>query len=97
MWMGVPVVTLAGDLGVSRSGVSILSNIGMTDLIAKTAEEYVRVAADLAGDAGRVGRLRGTIRGMRKSPLMDARGFTASVEAGYRRVWKGWCEEGGAS
>ena len=59
LWMGVPVVTLAGDLGVSRSGVSILSNIGMTDLIAKTAEEYVRVAADLAGDAGRMGAVAG--------------------------------------
>jgi predicted O-linked N-acetylglucosamine transferase (SPINDLY family) len=97
LWMGVPVVTLAGDLGVSRSGVSILSNIGMTDLIARTPEEYVRMAADLAGDESRMVRLRGTIREqMKRSPLMDAIGFAAGVETAYRRVWRVWCEQAGA-
>ncbi len=96
LWMGVPVITLAGDLAVSRSGVSILSNIGLTELIAKTPEEYVQMAIDLAGDASRLGQLRGTIRGrMQRSPLMDARGFTADVEAGYRKVWRGWCGQWG--
>jgi protein O-GlcNAc transferase len=96
LWMGVPVITLAGDLAVSRSGVSILSNIGLADLIAKTPEEYIRMAADLAGDAGRLGQLRATIRErMQRSPLMDAKGFAADVEAGYRRVWRAWCEERG--
>jgi protein O-GlcNAc transferase len=98
LWMGVPVFTIAGDLAVSRSGVSILSNIGLTELIAKTPEEYLRMAIDLAGDADRLGRLRATIRErMQRSPLMDAIGFTEDVEAGYRRVWRTWCDAGGGA
>jgi protein O-GlcNAc transferase len=95
LWMGVPVITLAGDLAVSRSGVSILNNVGMTELIAKTPEEYIRMASDLAGDAARLSQLRATIRDrMQRSPLMDAIGFTADMEAAFRRVWRAWCNEG---
>jgi protein O-GlcNAc transferase len=98
LWMGVPVLTIAGDLAVSRSGVSILSNIGLTELIAKTPGEYVRMAIDLAGDAERLGRLRATIRErMQRSPLMDVIGFTEDVEAGYRRAWRTWCDAGGGA
>ena len=49
LWMGVPVVTLAGQTAVGRAGVSTLSNVGLTELIAHTPEEYVRIAAELAG------------------------------------------------
>ncbi len=46
LWMGVPVVTLRGETAVGRSGVSILTNLGMTELIAWDADEYIRIAAD---------------------------------------------------
>jgi protein O-GlcNAc transferase len=94
LWMGVPVVTLAGELGVTRSGVSIMNQIGLTEMIAKGPGEYVKLAVELAGDAGRLAELRGMIRGkMLKSPLMDAKGFAADVERGYREAWGKWCEE----
>ena len=45
LYMGVPIVTLAGRNGVSRGGVSILSQIGLTDLIAQSTDDYIRIAA----------------------------------------------------
>ena len=41
LWMGVPVITLAGRTGVGRSGVSILSNVGLPELIAPTPGQYI--------------------------------------------------------
>ena len=62
MWMGVPVIALAGTAGVQRVGVSTLSNTGLPELIADTPEQYIRIAADLAGDLPRLSAMR---QGMR--------------------------------
>jgi protein O-GlcNAc transferase len=92
-WMGVPVVTLVGKTVVGRAGVSQLSNLGLTELIANAADEYVRIAGELAGDLPRLAELRGTLRQrMEASPLMDAAGFTRGIEAAYRQMWRTWCE-----
>ena len=57
LWMGVPVITLAGRTAVGRGGVSILSNVGLTELIAQTPEQYVAIAVELAGDRARLAAL----------------------------------------
>ncbi|MGA2441585.1 MAG: hypothetical protein ABSH08_11540, partial [Tepidisphaeraceae bacterium] len=92
-WMGVPVITLAGQTVVGRAGLSQLTNLGLTELIARTPEQYVRIAAELAGDLGRLTELRGTLRArMEESALMDAPRFARNVEAAYRQMWRNWCE-----
>jgi predicted O-linked N-acetylglucosamine transferase (SPINDLY family) len=98
LWMGVPVVSLAGRTAVGRGGLSILSNLGLRDLVASDADQYVRIAADLAGDVGRLAELRSTLRQcMQQSPLMDAPRFARNVEAAYRTMWRRWCETPGTS
>ncbi len=93
VWMGVPVVTLAGDVHMSRVGVSLLSNVGLPDLIARDEDEYVSIAADLAGDIAKLAGIRATLRQQLKdSPLMDAPRFARNVESAYRDVWRRWCE-----
>jgi predicted O-linked N-acetylglucosamine transferase (SPINDLY family) len=97
LWMGVPVVTLGGRTALSRGGVSILSNVGMSELIAWNLDEYVEKAADLAWDPVRLGEIRAGLRErMRRSALMDARAFVQGVEGAYRRMWEKWCAEGKA-
>lgn len=94
LWMGVPVVSLAGRTAVGRGGLSILSNIGLPDLVARDADQYVRIAVRLAADRPRVAELRATLRErMQKSPLMDARRFARNVEAAYREMWRQWCRQ----
>ncbi len=92
LWMGVPVVSLAGQTAVGRGGLSILTNIGLPDLAARDPEQYVQVAAELAQDLPRLAGLRATLRErMRSSPLMDAPRFARNVEAAYREMWRQWC------
>ena len=93
LWMGVPVVTLAGTTHVSRVGVSLLTNVGLSKLIAESPEEYIRIAANLAKDVPRLKELRSSLRErMAASPLMDAPRFARNVEAAYRQMWRKWCE-----
>jgi protein O-GlcNAc transferase len=88
LWMGVPVVTLAGRTAVGRGGVSILSNVGLPELIARTPDEYVDIAALLAADQARLVALRGGLRPcLRASPVMNAAGFARDLEAAYREMW----------
>ncbi len=92
LWMGVPVVTLAGDYGFSRSGVTILANAGLSHLIAQTAEDYVGLARGLAGDLGGLFRLRAGMRErLRSSPLTDASAYARDLESAYRDIWRDWC------
>ena len=93
LWMGVPVITLVGDTAYSRGGASLLHAIGLDELVAQSADEYVAIAARLAGDAGRLAELRAGLRErMRSSPLMDAERFTRNLETAYRTMWRSWCE-----
>jgi predicted O-linked N-acetylglucosamine transferase (SPINDLY family) len=95
MWMGVPVVTLAGQTSVSRAGASLLHAIGLSELIAADPQQYVEMARNLAEDLPRLMQLRATLRGrMQQSALMDAAGLARDVEAAYRQMWRTWCESG---
>jgi protein O-GlcNAc transferase len=92
LWMGVPVVTLPGTRSVSRSAGSLLQAMGLSEWIAASPEDYVRIAAERAGDADALARLRGSLRErMRASVLMDEPGFARDMEAAYRQMWRSWC------
>jgi predicted O-linked N-acetylglucosamine transferase (SPINDLY family) len=92
LWMGVPVVSLAGRTSAGRGGLSILSNVGLPDLVADDVEQYLRIALDLAGDLPRLRQFRATLRDrLRSSPLMNAPRFACHVEAAYRTMWRHWC------
>jgi predicted O-linked N-acetylglucosamine transferase (SPINDLY family) len=91
-WMSVPVVSLVGRTAVSRGGSSILSNIGLPELVARSEEEYMRIAVKLGQDIPRLSNFRSTLRRrMEQSPLMDAPKFACDIEAAYRRMWHTWC------
>jgi predicted O-linked N-acetylglucosamine transferase (SPINDLY family) len=91
-WMGVPVVTLVGDTVVGRAGLCQAMNLGLPELVARTADEYVATASALARDLDRLGELRSTLRSrMENSPLMDAPRFAHNLEQAYRDMWRRWC------
>ena len=98
MWMGVPVVTLAGASHRSRVGVSLLTGAGLQGLISHTPREYVALATALANDQSRLRQLRGTLRErLRSAPLTDAPRFTRALEAAYKRMWQAQFRGGGVS
>jgi predicted O-linked N-acetylglucosamine transferase (SPINDLY family) len=89
LWMGVPAITLLGDRHAARMTASVLSMVGLHDLIARTPAEYLAVAARLAGDVGQLARLRAELRErMRTSRLCDGAAWTRDLDAAYREMWR---------
>jgi predicted O-linked N-acetylglucosamine transferase (SPINDLY family) len=96
LWLGVPVVTRAGEMGFARSGASILGAVGLPDLVAESDEAYLDIAAKLAADRPRLRALQAGLRErLRASPLLDAAGFMRDLEAAYRDLWRRACAEQG--
>ncbi|WP_238999092.1 tetratricopeptide repeat protein [Azospira restricta] len=94
LWMGVPVVSLAGDRHVSRVGVSLLSNAGLEDLVADGEEEYVEIAAQLASDFQNLGLIRGALRAVLKnSRLLDEAAMARDFADAMRSMWHRYCDE----
>jgi predicted O-linked N-acetylglucosamine transferase (SPINDLY family) len=92
LWMGVPVVTLAGRTAVGRGGVSILSNLGLPEFVARSPERYVAIAADWARDVPRLAALRGELRArMQSSALTNGKQYATDVENAFRQIWQTWC------
>lgn len=93
LWMGVPVVTLAGATHAGRMGLSILSVAGLADLVASNPAEYVRIARQLAMQPDRVQSLRQTLRAtVSASPLRDENRFARDFGDGLRTMWREWVE-----
>lgn len=87
LWMGVPVVTLVGPTVVGRAGLSQATNLGLPELVARTPDEYVRIAVDLGRDLERLAKLRAGLRSrMERSPLMDAQRFARAIEQAYLQM-----------
>lgn len=84
LWMGVPVVTLAGRTHLSRVGVSLLHAVGLDDLVAYSSDQYLAIAERLAGDKQRLQKLRTGLRDrLADSPLMAHTTFTHQLEAAF--------------
>ncbi len=96
LWMGVPVVTLAGERHSGRVGVSLLNAVGHPEWIAGSPEHYIALAAGLATDLQKLAALRAGLRAhMTASPLCDRNGFATKVEAAYREMWRTWARTQG--
>src|SRR5262249_4862727 len=59
-WMGVPVITLVGNTVVARAGVCQLTNMDLEELVARTPDQFVNIAVELANDLPRLSGLRAT-------------------------------------
>jgi predicted O-linked N-acetylglucosamine transferase (SPINDLY family) len=93
LWMGVPVVTLAGRTHVARVGLSLVSNLGFPEWAVETPEAFVAKCQALTGDLPGLASLRLRLREqMRLSPLCDAPQFVGHLENAFREMWQRWCE-----
>ncbi len=94
LYMGVPVVTLAGAMHAGRVGVSLLSCIGEASLIAGDEGGYVDLAAEWGADMARLTSLRAGLRPrLLASALCDGAAFARRMEAAVRQAWSSWCAE----
>ncbi len=96
--MQVPVVTLVGRRHGERTSYSILTNLGVTETIAQSGREYVRIAQRLADDPGFRADVRARIAaGLTGSPLVDMPAHTRHLEAAYLRAMSAAAPVSGAA
>lgn len=93
LWMGVPVVTMCGFVHSSRVSASLLSRLGMEQLVASSRDEYIDIATRLAKDNGWLRSISVGLREkMRHSSICDAEKFTTNLEQAYTSIWSRYCE-----
>jgi len=92
LWMGVPVITLLGDRHLARVGASLITQVGLQELIARTPEEYIDLAIRLASNPHYLNEIHlGLRKRMAQSSLCDIPRFARKLESTYRTLWKKWC------
>jgi protein O-GlcNAc transferase len=91
LWMGVPVITLAGQVFAARAGVSLLTSAGLGTCVTSTPREYIRIATLLAGEISTLAGLRRRLRDqVRSSALLDGPAFARKWESAIRAMWQAW-------
>lgn len=81
LWMGVPVISRAGDRAGARQGLSVLASLGLEGWVADSVAAYVDVATALAADVDALRQHRRTLRPrMCGSPLLDGRRLAHQIE-----------------
>ncbi len=84
LWAGLPVLTCAGETFASRVAASLLTSVGLPELVTRSPERYEEFAIELANDPTRLAELRQKLSDRRlSSPLFDTGQYTRHLEAGY--------------
>jgi predicted O-linked N-acetylglucosamine transferase (SPINDLY family) len=91
LWMGVPFTTLRGDRPAGRVGATLLTRVGLPELIADTPDRLVKLTVELAHDLPRLTALRADLRPRMRATLCNGSAFTRSLEEVYRELWRRWC------
>jgi len=92
LWAGLPVLTCVGATFAGRVCGSLLTAIGVPELITYSPAEYERTALALARGRSRLADLRERIaRNRTSSALFDLPRTVRHLEAAYDHMWRRWC------
>jgi protein O-GlcNAc transferase len=88
LWAGLPVLTCMGSTFAGRVGASLLTAIGMPELIARDLADYEAKALALARDRNALAQTTAKLRAnLRTSPLFDTARYTRALEGLFTRMW----------
>lgn len=89
LWMGVPVVTLAGDRHAARVGASLMAAANLPEFVATDREGYIALAAALATDPARRAHERARLRThLANSALLDGRRMATDFTDALHAIWR---------
>jgi len=92
LWDGLPILTCAGTTFAGRVAASLLTNLGLPQLIAASLPDYERLACELASEPERLLGIRNALAQRRASgTLFDCAQFTRQLEAAYLQMWESSC------
>ncbi|TAN58090.1 MAG: hypothetical protein EPN26_01900, partial [Rhodospirillales bacterium] len=89
LWMGVPVVTLAGSRHAQRVGASLLARANLAHLVTDDEDAYVSLAVSLANGIPALAEARAKQRAILKaSPLLDGKAFASDFTPALKYMWE---------
>jgi predicted O-linked N-acetylglucosamine transferase (SPINDLY family) len=89
LWMGVPVLTCLGATFAGRVAASLLSAVGLPELITRSLADYEALALKLATDPALMASVRAKLARNRETyPLFDTPRLTQAIEAAYKTMWE---------
>jgi len=91
LWMGVPVVSLAGARPMGRHSASLLARVGLSDWAVQTQQQYVDKALGAAHDLEALAKIRAVLRERMTATVCNAKQVTKELEDAYRAMWQRWC------
>jgi predicted O-linked N-acetylglucosamine transferase (SPINDLY family) len=91
LWMGVPVLTLAGERFLARQSEGLLNNAGLEDWVARNADDYVAKATGFVRNPSLATLRQGLRTRALASPVFDAPRFAAHFAQALRGMWQQWC------
>lgn len=95
LWMGVPVIGMAGEHTAARQGLSMLEAAGHPEWVVSTPEALVALTGQLSADPGALAARRASLRDeVKKSKLGNPVDLARSLEAAYREMWRAYCAAG---
>jgi predicted O-linked N-acetylglucosamine transferase (SPINDLY family) len=87
LWAGLPILTLTGESFASRIAASLLTALGVPELITSTQQQYEQLAIELALDPQRLAQVRSKVQDNRlSSPLFDTPRFARNLEAAFTAI-----------
>jgi predicted O-linked N-acetylglucosamine transferase (SPINDLY family) len=93
LWMGIPLVTQVGQQFAARNSYAFMTNVGLTEGIAWTDEEYVEWGVRLGKDPALRQQIAWKLRQSRQtSPLWNGKQFTREMEKAYKQMWQRYIE-----
>ncbi len=91
LWAGLPVLTCAGNTFASRVAGSLLTAVGMPELVTQSMEDYEALALRLAGNPRELAAVRVKLaRNRTTASLFDTPAFTRQLETAYSRMWENY-------
>jgi protein O-GlcNAc transferase len=91
IWMGVPVLTLAGDRLMGRQTASLMNAIGHPDFVTDSKQAFVDKGFALSQAVNALGEVRAGLRGRAAATIFDAVRYTRTLEDAVRIAWRDLC------
>lgn len=88
IWMGVPVVTCAGDTLMGRLSASLMHRLGLPDYVCDTPDDYVETVLNRASEMEHLPTLRGSLRNTAAQTIFNGPRYVAELEEAVQDLWR---------
>ena len=88
LWMGVPVLTIAGPKFMGRLSGSLMNQLGLSDWVTASKKQYISTGIIMANDFSKLSDLRKNLRVKAQNTIFNAKKYVLELEDALESAWK---------